>query len=251
MLVEQRGQSAGDEPGSREAEDRRAGGVGLDDLAVAGIDDQHRRAGELEEQPVARLDAAEAGIVALHSLLDVDELALQVGLRLQALPDQQHFVALRNRDDAQGERACRGEHVHLARAQRLGPARRGQGGLQDLASLGDAVRSQQVDPGPSRDRRQSLDRPVRAQTRRPDVAVTADEEHDVGHRGERANDAPASMASSVSCGAVALAAISLCTLSALRTTGLRTSFIPSQASKGTVRSRVRVLTSSVSLTQLY
>ena len=53
--------------------------VGLDHLQVVGSHHEHRLAGGLEQQPIARLDAAQLPEIALQGLLVLDELGSDLG----------------------------------------------------------------------------------------------------------------------------------------------------------------------------
>ena len=109
-VVEQLGDRPADQPAGRHAEQLGCGRIGFDDLLRRDVDDQHRLGGELEQQAVARLGVAQAGIFALHRLLGVDQPLLQAGDRAQIAADRHHPAVL-----AQPHRRISHQEVGAAR----------------------------------------------------------------------------------------------------------------------------------------
>ena len=78
---------------------RVAAGLASTTLSVAASTIEHRLGRGLEQQPVARLDMAQARIVALHRHLRFDQPLLQRRERAQVAADRHEAIALPMLDD--------------------------------------------------------------------------------------------------------------------------------------------------------
>ena len=82
-----------------------AAGLASIDALAAGVDDQHRLAGELEQQSIALFSVANARVFALHRLLRLGETLLQGrhGAQIAADGDEPPIVAVAERAVAHGK----------------------------------------------------------------------------------------------------------------------------------------------------
>ena len=92
-LVEAVREQAPDQPARALAEQLSGCRVGLENLAVAGVHDQHGLGCHLEQQSMTRLGLAQLEVLALHRLLCAHQLLLQIRHGLHAAAEGDHLTA--------------------------------------------------------------------------------------------------------------------------------------------------------------
>ena len=129
MTVVRKGVLATGQTAAVVAQQGLCAGIGFEHALRARVDQQHRLAGGVKQDAVARLDVAQAQVVALHRLLGLDQAALQIGDALEVARQRHAFATA-----AQGQHDVLQRHVlptgagviDVAPARRLAFLRLGQ-----------------------------------------------------------------------------------------------------------------------------